>query len=362
MHQYSMFTCLLNIFHLNRFFSTKNVGLYPFSFKSDIYYGGGDISRIVSPVFLESRLIHHDQYGYLNPLFQYCFVKYLLHINYASHNTDNNCYLLCRFTLSEVFNWLNIHDIRMVTRKHGIILLTAANRSQISEALANHVCDSCSYHVCVFKETTKKLHIEKDKKPSYFPLPPLSNKIAEKIINGFCADSNPEILREAGCAVCGSLCHISDLSPLDDYKDSLSILAVKGVTRQERRSVSDSIDGITGPVLDNKCSHVCFPCAKAIQQGTIPLNVLANGLWIGDVPSQLQDLSFAERMMIAHIRHNKCLVQVSSGRAKMTANVIMYSNPTLKIYHSLPPSKKEMNEILAFVFTGPSQPTDEDFN
>jgi len=66
-------------------------------------------------------------------------------------------------------------------------------------------------------------------------------------------------------------------------------------------------------------------------------------------------------MMIARICHNQCLVRVSSGRVKMTANVIMYSNPTLKVYHSLPPSQEEMNEVLAFVFNRPSQPTDEDF-
>ena len=359
MHQRSMFNCLLNIFH---FFSIKNIGLYPFLFNSDIYYGGGNVTRTVSPVLLKSRLIHHDQYGCLNPLVQYRFVKYFLHIDLANRATNNNRYLLCRFTLSEVFNWLSIHDIRIVAQKHGITLSTKENRSQISEVLVNHVCDSCSYHVCIFEETFNKIHMEKDKKPSYFPPPPLSNKLAEKIINGFCADTDPKILQETGCAVCGSLCRVSDLSPLDNYKDLLKILVVKGVTRQERRSVLDSIDDINGPVLDNKCTHICSSCAKAIQQHVIPLNALANGLWIGDIPPQLQKLSFAERMMIARIRHNRCLVRVSSGRAKMTANVIMYSNPTLKVYHSLPPSKKEMNEVLAFVFTGPSQPTDEDFN
>ena len=154
---------------------------------------------------------------------------------------------------------------------------------------------------------------------------------------------------------------ISDLSPLDNHRDFLNILAVKGVTRRERKSDLDPISDINGLILDNKCSHICSSCAKSIQQRVIPLNALANNLWIGDVPHQLQNLSFAECMMIARIRHNKCLVRVSSGRAKMTANVIMYSNPTLKFYQKLPPLKKEMNEVLAFIFTGPSQPTDEDF-
>jgi len=58
--------------------------------------------------------------------------------------------------------------------------------------------------------------------------------MAEKIINGFCSDSDPTILQEAGCAVCGRLSQISDLSPLKKYRDSLKTLTVSGVTRQER--------------------------------------------------------------------------------------------------------------------------------
>ena len=67
--------------------------------------------------------------------------------------------------------------------------------------------------------------------PSCFPPHPLSNKLAEQIINGFCADSEPIVFQEAGCAVCGHLYRISDLSPLDNHRDFLNILAVKGVTR-----------------------------------------------------------------------------------------------------------------------------------
>ena len=39
----------------------------------------------------------------------------------------------------------------------------------------------------------------------------------------------------------------------------------------------------------------------------------------------------------------------------MVANVIMFSNPTVKVYRALPPSRREFGEILAFVFQGPIQ-------
>ena len=44
----------------------------------------------------------------------------------------------------------------------------------------------------------------------------------------------------------------------------------------------------------------------------------------------------------------------------MTANVIMFSNPTVKVYYALPPSRCEISEVLAFVFQGPVQATESD--
>jgi hypothetical protein len=46
----------------------------------------------------------------------------------------------------------------------------------------------------------------------------------------------------------------------------------------------------------------------------------------------------------------------------MSANAIMFSQPVLSILNRLPPSKSDMNEILAFIFMGSSAPTQEDFD
>jgi len=39
---------------------------------------------------------------------------------------------------------------------------------------------------------------------------------------------------------------------------------------------------------------------------------------------------------------------------------MMFSNPAVKVCHTLPPSRRDISEILAFVFQGPTQPTDYD--
>ncbi|KAJ7853114.1 hypothetical protein B0H13DRAFT_1500221, partial [Mycena leptocephala] len=56
-------------------------------------------------------------------------------------------------------------------------------------------------------------------------------------------------------------------------------------------------------------------------------------LWIGAVPWQLRGLSFAEKMLISKVRHNRCVVRVASGRGKMGANAIMFATPVVKVYN-----------------------------
>ena len=45
----------------------------------------------------------------------------------------------------------------------------------------------------------------------------------------------------------------------------------------------------------------------------------------------------------------------------MRANAISYANPMPKIYHTLPPPIEELDEVLAFIYTGPCKPTKSDF-
>ena len=95
--------------------------------------------------------------------------------------------------------------------------------------------------------------------------------------------------------------------------------------------------------------------SRLFEKNKMPPESLSNSFWTGPIPLVLQNLMFAEKMLISRIRHNKCVVCVSSGHAKMTSNVIMFSNPTIKVYHALPPSWRKISEIVAFVFQGPVQ-------
>ena len=207
------------------------------------------------------------------------------------------------------------------------------------------------------KMCTKKMFIE----PNTFPPSPLTDELSETIIRQWCEDAKPSSLEESGCAVCGELVPISQLSRLKAIKNMLGILSAPGVTRTERKSVSQKISEFRGPVLDYRCDKVCDNCRKNIRKGKVPCLALANNLWLGEVPKVLSHLNYVERLLVARVRHNCCFVKVaSSGLKKMTAHVIAFESPLPKVYHILPPPVEDMDDILAILFTGPSRPTEDD--
>ncbi|KAJ7831944.1 hypothetical protein B0H14DRAFT_3087820 [Mycena olivaceomarginata] len=174
-----------------------------------------------------------------------------------------------------------------------------------------------------------------------FPPKPLSFRETQNIISRYCHSIHPSKFMERGCAVCVYLTPIRHLTPLSQYTGNFNLLVRPGVTRRERGSASD-------PIESDGCTDLCVDCQLFLDTGLVPKLALARHNWIGSVPNVLKDLSFAECMMIAKIRHNRCVVRVNSGRVRVSANAIMFSQPTLKVMLKLPPSKTEMNEVLAF--------------
>ncbi|KZT04044.1 uncharacterized protein LAESUDRAFT_715788 [Laetiporus sulphureus 93-53] len=83
----------------------------------------------------------------------------------------------------------------------------------------------------------------------------------------------------------------------------------------------------------------------------ISKEALANGLWIGDIPEGLQRLTFVECMLVATVRHNAFIVKVSKG----------FSQPIHKVYDVLPAPRKDMDDILAILFTGACKSVAADF-
>ncbi|KZP15575.1 hypothetical protein FIBSPDRAFT_912483 [Athelia psychrophila] len=96
-------------------------------------------------------------------------------------------------------------------------------------------------------------------------------------------------------------------------------------------------------LLAKGCTSVCSYCDKSLKVRKLPLLSLTNYLWIGDVPMELQGLSYAEKLLVARVRHNRCVVRVQAGSLKMAANAISFANPMPETYATLPPPLADLD-------------------
>jgi hypothetical protein len=195
-----------------------------------------------------------------------------------------------------------------------------------------------------------------------FPPAPVSNELSQRIIYDFCVDSLPSAIEEAGCAVCGQLVPVSQLTRLKNVKNLLHVLHATAVTRIERSDINQSIREYKGPVIDHACNQICDNCRQHVRKGKVPRYHLANGLWLGAVPKVLSSLTYVERLLVARVRVNSCFIRVaSSGLQKMVSHVVAFESPVPKLYHSLPPPVEDLDEVLAILFTGPCKPSGKEF-
>jgi hypothetical protein len=135
--------------------------------------------------------------------------------------------------------------------------------------------------------------------PAEFPPAPLSEELSREIISNLCANSSAAALEEAGCAVCGQLAPVSQLSKLKAVKNLLHVLHASGITMVEWSTASQSVRKFSGPILDYCCNCICDNCQQCLRKGKVPRHALACGLWLGEVPEVLSCLRYVEKLLVA---------------------------------------------------------------
>ncbi|PVG02887.1 hypothetical protein CPB86DRAFT_696254, partial [Serendipita vermifera] len=196
-----------------------------------------------------------------------------------------------------------------------------------------------------------------------FPPTPLPSDQKLRILNSAIDGFSEHALQEVICSVCARLSPKSSALTYSLSDPRLIVLCRDNshITRIERLHANEAICQVVGPILHSSAHQsgfavVCSECNHSLLQSRIPKSSLANGNWIGDIPSCLMELNFIEKLLVAKYRHNVCVVRVSEGHGRLRCNAVVQARPIQRIVSFLPPTLDELAEVLAIVFTGSKSP------
>ena len=282
--------------------------------------------------------------------------------HFKEHSCDSDCMgyrTIISFVTDNISSDLKKKEQSRLRAKSYRFRLTSKKEQSMEEKL-NGVKSEISNLKTNTNPNLSTDHTDEKLLEGIFPPAPLDKPLSQNILNSACEAMSPSEFEESGCAVCGQLTSLKNLSRLSAVSKLLHILSVSGITRMERFSENDAITEYS-TVLDLTCDKICNDCRSSLRKNKVPRFALAKGLWLGNVPEVLSSLRFVERMLVARVRHNSCCVRIASGMRKMKANAIAFQSPIPVIFNILPPAKDDIAEVLAIMFTGPCKPTPADF-
>ncbi|KAL1721217.1 hypothetical protein EV715DRAFT_288351 [Schizophyllum commune] len=228
-------------------------------------------------------------------------------------------HLLSRLRVESMMQVMELHNVGFVVqglRGPDLPLLEKTSHAQMKQNL---------------KEQAKKLAAKGKNQDILFLPPPLFNETLHKITANFINDCLG--LEETGCAVSGKLQPYDQMTSVTDVRNMLSPVAVGGVAVKDDGSPwPEEI-----PILNPECEHICSDCRGPLGQGAMPRHALANNLWIGEVPPELRQLWYVEKLVIQHVCHIVLFVKVAGSHRKAIAHVISFPVSIYLVNAMMPP-------------------------
>jgi len=171
------------------------------------------------------------------------------------------------------------------------------------------------------------------------------------------------------CACCGILGHnIDEFIMVSTEDQSLTTLAVGpdvvpfsfscGVAAIDQRYIM--IDPLA--VRDQDTITVCNKCYSCFSGGTLPAEALANFRWIGPVPAELQDLTWAEEALIAWSHVFGRIFRLEQRRngeptySSLKGHIVLVPQNTIRLLDILPVSPDSLTDIAHVVWVGKMKP------
>ncbi|KAK7006405.1 hypothetical protein R3P38DRAFT_2647059, partial [Favolaschia claudopus] len=154
----------------------------------------------------------------------------------------------------------------------------------------------------------------------------------DQIIHEFRESTNNEALKRYECSFCGKLELAIDvrMRPVEELDISVLNHAVQNLRESSRQPRIEVFRPST--LIDGRSYVLCHLCNLSVSHNkfqTLPLRSYANGLWIGDVPLELQGLTFLEEQCIARARATRCMYKI-----KLVC-VILVASPETEVTQSM---------------------------
>ncbi|KAJ7159004.1 hypothetical protein C8R43DRAFT_1064291, partial [Mycena crocata] len=182
------------------------------------------------------------------------------------------------------------------------------------------------------------------------------------------SQTTAEALRRAPCSFCNHEELVCDLKIWNatDLDITLLVQAVDQLRAHYNRPE------IQSHRLHNGCYQACPTCARCVTKKRfvkLPLFSWANGCWIGDIPSALVGLTYAEELVIARAHTTKCWAKINSGtgphilnQRAASGNVCIHPHEITNIATQLPrPMFTIYDEIVVIFVSEDREATAETF-
>ncbi|CAF1554051.1 unnamed protein product, partial [Adineta steineri] len=189
------------------------------------------------------------------------------------------------------------------------------------------------------------------------------------------------VLRQSTCIVCNirtfantmKVHALQDILNVDKLSSPTDLINITSKAQQVAQgeidehsnifSLSNAVFYKKGYNITEKTGNICQQCYSALSKDKIPMFSVANKMWIGDVPLELQQLTIAEEKLISLYRHSSCVIKLqspfhhhSTAQAALKGNMITFMHNMPNIVTSLPLDAEDLSDTLKIVFIGAHTP------
>ncbi|CAF1475686.1 unnamed protein product [Adineta steineri] len=217
---------------------------------------------------------------------------------------------------------------------------------------------------------------------------PIPTDLKKECLQQFLSQMSMSVLAEVTCAVCNirtpeqesikmPMSEIPNIHLLK-ISDELKNLVINTQSSTSKNSngsstskssyfyyANDIILYVNGIYQENNMNMciLCQKCSNGLSKEQIPKFSVANNMWLGDIPVELQGLTIPEEKLISLHRHNSCIIKLQSpfhsmatAQGALKGNCITFLQNTPNIVNSLPLKMADLCDTLRVIFIGARPP------